>query len=211
MALTHRSQLDQLKFKNSNERLEFLGDALLGFVVAEVLSQQFTEKDEGFLTRVRANFVNRQTLFSVAYKIGIQDLLYMSDEIKHDDGGPGFQTIVADAYEAFCGAIYLIYGLDTAKQFIMTTLMKPNLEMGLHLVDNNYKSRLLELIQSLKLEIPRYRVVREEGPEHDRVFTVEALVGEQVLGLGVGKNKKTAEQEAAKIAFNNLTSAEKGH
>lgn len=210
-ALTHRSQLDQVKFKISNERLEFLGDALLGFVVAEVLSGHFTDKDEGFLTRVRANFVNRQTLFSVAYKIGIHELLYMSDEIKQDNNGPGFQTIVADAYEAFCGAIYLNYGLEKAKDFIQTTLINPNLELGLHLVDNNYKSRLLELIQSLKLEIPRYRVVKEDGPEHDRVFTVEALVGEQVLGLGIGKNKKTAEQEAAKIAFNNLTSAEKGH
>lgn len=206
-ALTHRSHLDNKKFIVSNERLEFLGDALLGFVVAEVLSSHFNDKDEGFLTRVRANFVNKQTLFSVAYKIGIHDLLFMSDEIKLSEGSPGFQTILADAFEAFIGAIYINHGLPTAKEFITQKLIRPNLDSGLHLVDNNYKSRLLELIQSLKLEIPKYRVVKEEGPEHDRVFTVQALVGERVLGLGAGKNKKAAEQEAAKVAYLNLTTA----
>ncbi|MCC6550588.1 MAG: ribonuclease III [Ignavibacteriaceae bacterium] len=206
-ALTHRSHLDNKKFLVSNERLEFLGDALLGFVVAEVLSSHFSDKDEGFLTRVRANFVNRMTLFSVAYKIGIHDLLFMSDEIKLSEGSPGFQTILADAFEAFIGAIYINHGLPTAKDFITQKLVNPNLESGLHLVDNNYKSRLLELIQSLKLEIPRYKVIKEDGPEHDRVFTVQALVGERVLGLGVGKNKKAAEQEAAKVAYLNLTTA----
>lgn len=206
-ALTHRSHLDNKKFRVSNERLEFLGDALLGFVVAEVLSSHFNDKDEGFLTRVRANFVNRQTLFAVAYKIGMHDLLYMSDEIKLSEGSPGFQTILADAFEAFIGAIYINHGLGTAKEFISQKLIKPNLETGLHLVDNNFKSRLLELIQSLKLEIPKYKVIKEEGPEHDRIFTVQALVGDRILGLGTGKNKKAAEQEAAKVAYLNLTTA----
>lgn len=202
-ALTHRSALDYKRFKKSNERLEFLGDAVLGFCVAEVLYYNFKEKDEGFLTKIRANFVNKNTLYESAVRINLIHYLFISNELLAS-ANIGIKTILSDALEALIGAIYLDSGLETVKRFINTYVIDPNLKMGLHLVDDNYKSQLLELTQAARLEMPKYVVIKEEGPEHERWFTIQVQVGEEELGIGKGRNKKTAEQEAAKEAFYKL-------
>ncbi len=202
-ALTHRSVLDDKNFKRSNERLEFLGDSVLGFVIAEELFTRFPDKDEGFLTKVRSNFVNKNSLFEAASRIKLEELIFIQKELFHS-GTFGKKTVIADAYEALIGAIYLDCGFQKAATFITNTLSNPNIDNNLHLIDENYKSQLLEYAQSVKLEIPRYYVVAEEGPEHDRLFTVEVKIGQNILGTGKGRNKKTAEQEAAKMAMSNI-------
>jgi ribonuclease-3 len=203
-ALTHRSYLDNRKFKVSNERLEFLGDAVLGFIVAEGLYQIFTDKDEGYLTKIRSNFVNRNSLYDAAVRIDLIHFVFVSKELMAVEN-LGIKTILADALEALLGAIYLYCGLDTCRNFILKYIFNPNIKMGIHLIDENYKSQLLEYAQSIKLEIPKYFVIYEEGPEHERYFTVEVRIGQQSLGEGKARNKKSAEQDAAKAALQNLS------
>ncbi len=202
-ALTHRSALDHKRFKQSNERLEFLGDAVLGFCVAEALFNSFKEKDEGYLTKIRANFVNKNTLYDAAVRINLIHYLFISNELLAS-ANIGIKTILSDALEALIGAVYLDSGLETVRKFIDMYITAPNLKMGLHLVDDNYKSQLLELTQAARLEMPKYEVIKEEGPEHERWFTIQVLVSDEALGVGKGRNKKTAEQEAAKEAFYKL-------
>ena len=196
-AFSHRSVVDRKKFKASNERLEFLGDAVLSFAIAYALFKNFPENDEGFLTKTRSNFVNKNTLYDAGVRINLVDYLFISRELLAS-ANMGIKTIVADAFESLIGAIYLDLGFDTAYKFINRYLLEPNLKIGLHLIDENYKSQLLELTQAVRLENPKYVVIKEEGPEHDRVFTVSVSVSNEELGIG---NKKTAEQDAAKHAF----------
>ncbi len=202
-ALTHRSALDGKKFKESNERLEFLGDAVLGIVVAEYLYNSFPSTNEGALTKMRANLVNKNTLFEVSKNISLYQYLFIQEDLLSNQN-IGIRTILADALEALTGAVYLQFGYDSAKQFIVDNLLQENIKKGVHLVDDNFKSQLLEFVQRQKWELPRYSVVREEGPEHDRIFTVQVAVGETVLGAGKGRNKKSAEQEAARIALERI-------
>lgn len=202
-AFTHRSALDDKKFKISNERLEFLGDSLIGFIIATELFENFQNKDEGFLTKARANFVNKNSLYDAAIRIDLIHFLNMNQELI-GASSVGMKTVLADAFEALVGAIYLDLGMDVTKNFINKYLFAPNLKLGLHLTDENYKSQLLEYTQAVKIETPRYFVVREEGPEHDRIFTVQARVENNVYGEGRGRNKKSAEQQAAKDALQKL-------
>ncbi len=212
-SLTHRSAVDGKKLKNSNERLEFLGDSVVGFVIARELYDRFPCKDEGYLTKARANFVNRNSLFEAGNRIGLLDLIFMQPELLQNVK-LSKKSIVSDAFEALIGAIYLDCGMEIATKFIQKYVVEPSIQLKMHLTDDNFKSRLLELAQSIKLEIPRYFVIKEEGPEHDRTFTVEVKIAGNTLGIGQGKNKKTAEQEAARQALlsfesvNNLTLGE---
>ncbi len=203
-ALTHRSYLEQNEeYDISNERLEFLGDSVLSLIVAEYLFDAFPEKDEGFLTKVRAKIVNRLALAEAAEKINLVDFILVSKNISSTFVN-GSKTILADALEALIGAIYLDSGLDAAKTFIQRILIQPNLKEGLYLIDENYKSQLLELAQANKMESPTYMVTKEEGPQHNRIFTVKVLIGDKEYGYGKGKNKKSAEQKAAQAALEKL-------
>lgn len=202
-ALTHRSSVDHRRFKNSNERMEFLGDSVIGFIVAESLYNSFPGKDEGFLTKIRANFVNKNSLYDAAIRIDLIHFMFINRDLV-TSSNMGMKTILADAFEALVGAIYLDSGTDTVKNFILNYLVNPNLKMGLHLIDDNFKSQLLEYTQAVKLEMPRYFVIKEEGPEHDRLFTVEVKIGSEIMGEGQGRNKKAAEQEAAKSAISKI-------
>ncbi|MBN8545560.1 MAG: ribonuclease III [Ignavibacteria bacterium] len=206
-ALTHRSALDQNKFKVSNERLEFLGDAVLGMVTAETLFAMFPQTNEGTLTKMRSNLVNKNNLFEVAQVINLYQFLFIQEELVNSQS-QGIKSILADAIEALIGVIYTEYGYQTAKDFISKFILEPGLTKGVHVTDENYKSQLLELIQKKKVELPRYYVVDETGPEHERVFTVRVSVGLQVLGEGKGRNKKSAEQVAAKMAMDRLSAGE---
>ena len=204
-ALKHRSRLRGQPNSHlySNERLEFLGDAVLGFVVAEYLYVHFPEQPEGFLTRLRAKLVNGQALAQYADQIDLGALILMSTNMAQADGRQN-QTILADAFEAVIGALYLDQGIDAARLFIHRTMLLDVDLRALAAQRDNYKSVLLEYAQAEGWEQPSYRVVEEEGPSHDRRFTVEVVVRGAVYGTGRARSKKSAEQKAARIALQTL-------
>ncbi len=204
-SLTHRSAVDKKTLKTSNERLEFLGDAVLGFIVAEHLFSTFPSVHEGELTKMRANLVNKNTLFEAAKEIDLFSILIINKDLLTSENF-GYKTILADAFEALVGAVYMDCGTPITTTFVKAFVIDPNLKTGRHLADENYKSQLLEYVQSRRMEMPKYILVGESGPEHDRSFTMQVVVGERVLGQGAGKNKKSAEQEAAKAALRALQS-----
>jgi len=200
-ALIHRSFLEENEqISLSNERLEFLGDSVLNLVIGEYLFNKFPQEEEGFLTKVRAKMVNRNALSLVAENLNLGELLIISSSvpksITHNS-----KSMLSDALEALIGAIYLDKGIDTCKKFIQTNILEPALKNGDHLIDENYKSQLLEYAQANKLAIPVYQIVSEEGPHHDKTFIAEVIIGEKVLGEGKGKSKKEAEQNAARVAL----------
>jgi ribonuclease-3 len=205
-ALTHRSYLEITpEFQKSNERLEFLGDSVLGVVVAESLFKKFPAKDEGFLTKYRSHLVNRQALVNAASRINlINFVLYDKRYVRGSKAGQ--KTIVADCFEALIGAIYLDGGLEKASQFIHEHILSPNYSTGQFTIDQNYKGQLLEFTHTHKLTPPNYQIMNEDGPDHDKKFSIDVVIGGISYGRGVGSNKKTAEQEAAKIALEKLTS-----
>ena len=204
-ALTHRSYLEiSPDIVKSNERLEFLGDSVLGLVVAEFLFQNFSQEGEGYLTKTRSHFVNREALANAADKMKLdQFILYDKRFLKGSH--EGMRTIMADALEAIIGAIYLDAGLEKAEKFIRKGIIHPSFKSGGFMVDKNYKGQLLELTHAEKMETPNYKTVSEEGPDHDKNFVVNVLIGSEIVGKGEGKNKKSAEQNAAKTALENLT------
>ena len=205
-ALVHRSFLEQNDdFEASNERLEFLGDAILNLIVADYLFNNFPYEDEGFLTKVRAKIVNRNTLGDVGEKIKLGSFILVGRNLSQSIVNNS-KSIVSDAVEALIGAIYLDSGMKAATGFVIKFLVEPIVKDGEYLVDENYKSQLLEYAQGRKLKVPVYRVVKEDGPQHDRIFTVDVLIGGKTLGIGKGKNKKNAEQNAAKSALKKIRS-----
>ena len=191
----------------SNERLEFLGDAVLGAVVADRLYARFPDRDEGFLTRTRANLVNGKTLATFAKEIGLAPLVLLSENME-GTGGRANATILADAFEAIVGAVYLDKGFAEARQFVLAVLAKcVDLDAAAE-QRTNYKSQLLEYVQARALGQPTYNVVAEVGPSHARRFTVAAVVDGEPRGTGEARSKKQAEQEAAKEALAVLRAAD---
>ena len=211
-ALTHRSflkskNLDGLKF-TSNERLEYLGDAILDSIVAEYLYKNFPESEEGDLTKFRSVLVNQRFLAERAKVISLQNyLLAAPAALKSIE--EGYDTILSDAYESLVGAIFLDRGYDAAKDFLNKQIFKKLDVQWLNQFDENYKSKLLEYTQANTDFIPEYKVKSAEGPEHNKLFTVEVLINSRALGIGKGRTKKQAEQEAASNALKNLDVIEK--
>ena len=204
-ALVHRSVLRGQPDSHlaSNERLEFLGDAVLGFVTAEYLYHHFPERNEGFLTRLRAKLVNGQILARYARNIDLGGLIFLSDNMDQAAGRKN-PTILADAFEALIGAIYLDLGLEPARRFIHRTMLDPVNLASLAERRDNYKSLLLEYVQAQGWAQPVYRVAAEEGPSHDKTFTVEVLIDGRPWGIGTAGSKKKAEQQAADMAMERL-------
>ena len=204
-ALSHRSYLQIVNDATaiSNERLEFLGDSVLNLVVGEYLFHQNPGAEEGELTKVRARFVNRKALSIYARELRLSDFMLMNPHIAQISNR-GMETILSDAYEAIIGAIYLDGGYQQAKLFIDLCLSAATRQGILKLEDENFKSQLLEQSQADGRGIPRYVTVQEEGPDHDRTFTVEVFIGKKPYGVGIGKNKKDAEQAAAEQALKNF-------
>lgn len=204
-ALVHSSYVNENPglAQTSNERLEFLGDAVLGSVVAERLYQDLPSFTEGELTKLRATLVRRDTLARVARAIELGDYLYLG---KGEEASSGRHKPVnlAGALEAVIAAIYLDQGTATAKNFILrlfNTELQKVVSQG---AEVDYKSQLQELIQAREQQIPAYYVIEAKGPDHDRRFTVEVRVGDTVLGRGSGRSKKEAETEAARSALKSL-------
>jgi ribonuclease-3 len=200
-ALIHRSYLQFVDEKwESNERLEFLGDAILNFIVAEYLFKKYPDMEEGELTKLRSRLVNRKILAQRSKKFHLSDFLLMSTSAAQSVDN-GSESIVADAFEAVIGAIYLDGGFEAARKFIYDSLINDANVFSLALTDDNYQSALLEYAQARSLGIPRYSVTHEEGPEHERRFTIEVSLGNKTLGTGSGRSKKEAEQSAAEHAL----------
>ncbi|MCH7517254.1 MAG: ribonuclease III [Bacteroidetes bacterium] len=207
-ALTHRSFLESNNHKRiSNERLEFLGDSVLSLIVAQFLFENFPDEDEGFLTKIRAKFVNRNSLGDTAEKLGISDFIFIGDNLSRTFVNNS-KTVLADTLEALIGAIFLDRGIKECRKFIFKILIKPNIKDDDYLIDENYKSQLLEYTQANKMAPPLYEVIKEEGLQHERVFTVRVSVGKNEIGMGKAMSKKTAEQSAARIALTKILTSD---
>lgn len=203
IALTHKSCLNEHpNIKESNERLEFLGDAILEFVITETLYKSFPDKQEGYLTSLRANLVNTQNLAEVAKKLNIGEHIHLSKG-EEDGGGRKNPSLLADTVEAIIGALYLDQGLQKVEEFIkenLSTEIPDKVAMPL----KDPKSRFQEYIQAKRLPAPKYKLLRQSGPDHDRDFIVQVEVQGKIFGEGAGKSKSQAEQEAAKVALSFL-------
>ena len=200
MALTHRSYIYETAGEglNSNERLEFLGDSVLAFISADYLYRTFPDLSEGELSDVRAILVRGETLATFAREIELGNFLLMG---KGEQSSGGSQRVLASAFEAILAAMYLDQGLETVERFLI-----PRLEPLAHSIVSKRlfkdpKSLFQELAQAHDGFTPSYRLISQEGPSHNREFTVEVLLGEQVAGRGQGRNKQAAEQEAARAAL----------
>jgi ribonuclease-3 len=206
-AMKHRSVLRDAVDgdADSNERLEFLGDAVLGLATAEYLYLRYPDEDEGYLTRLRAKLVNARALASRAEALGLGDLVMLSDNMKQARGGSN-TNILSDAMEALIGAVYLDQGADAARRFVSSRLLEPLDIDSLAQREDNHKSLLLEYAQERGWPQPRYEVVSEEGPGHDRRFTVQVVIHDDPVGEGTGKSKKLAGQRAAAAALRHFRS-----
>lgn len=200
-ALTHRSFLNENKgAKSHNERLEFLGDAVLELAVTRFLYDKFPNAPEGDLTAYRAALVNTFSLCAIAEKLGMNDMLLLSKGEKRDTGRAR-QIILADAFEALLGAIYLDRGYDAAESFVALHLYPKIDEVLLHKSYQDAKSRFQEMAQDEEGITPKYKTLSEKGPDHARTFTVGVFLGEKEVARGEGKSKQEAEQAAAKTAL----------
>lgn len=199
-ALTHRSWINENPgIRGTNERLEFLGDAVLELVVSDHIYSLLPDKEEGYLTSLRASIVNTKSLAEAALRLELGPLLYLSKG-EEFGGGRTNSSLLADTVEAIIGAIYIDQGLEKAKKFIFDNIITPLGDIS----DKNLKdakSRLQELVQAQGHSTPKYRVVRETGPDHAKEFVVQVEVDTDIYGEGAGKSKSQAEQVAAENAI----------
>lgn len=204
-ALVHRSYLNENPALNltSNERLEFLGDAVLGFVVADELYSHFPDFSEGELTNLRSSLVRGDMLSEIALSLHLGDYLFLGRG-EEESGGRTRPRNLSCALEAVIGAVFLDQGLEAARGFIMKILGSKLDRAAEDKSKADYKSRLQHIIQFERRITPVYRTIDESGPDHAKVFTVEVLAGDSVLGRGTGHNKRAAETEAARQALEGL-------
>ena len=205
-ALYHSSYANEHRNENivSNERLEFLGDAVLGFVSAEFLYSRFPHAPEGELTRIRAALVREESLFEVAQALQLGECLMLG---KGEESGGGRQrpSILADCTEAVFAAVYLDGGMDCARDLIHRVLLsKGDIEVA-ESRRRDYKTELQELVQRKPHQVLRYELVGQSGPDHAKVFTVAVLLNGEPIGEGSGHSKKEAEQSSARAALEKLT------
>jgi ribonuclease-3 len=209
-ALIHRSYLNENPSLalTSNERLEFLGDAVLGLIIAENLYQTYPNFSEGEMTKIRASLVRRETLARIAKAIRLGDHLYLG---KGEDTSGGRNKLVnlACTLEAIIAAIFLDQGLSATRYLILKLFNTELQKVASQGAAIDYKSELQELIQSRLQQTPTYRVIETSGPDHSRIFTVEVRLGNTVLGNGSGKSKKEAQIEAARLAMESLSKGDK--
>lgn len=204
-ALTHRSFLNEnpdLPYLD-NERLEFLGDAILDFFAAEFLYQRFPEMTEGELTSLRAALVRGESLARFAAEAGLPPYLFMSRG-EAAAGGRERAPLLAGAFEALIGALYLDQGLNPARQLVVRFLAPAAERIHQERLDRDAKSMLQELSQGRLAVTPQYRLVESRGPDHAKEFTIEVVLKDQVYGAGVGRSKQLAEQQAARVALQKL-------
>jgi len=201
-ALTHSSYANEKKYKkcNYNERLEFLGDSVLGLVISDYLFTNYPDLPEGELTKTRAKIVCETTLSNCAKSINLGYFLMLG---KGEDATGGRQrpSLLADAFESIIGAIYLDGGINSARNFIMTTMKKVIKDALEGKIFIDYKTHLQELIQNDSNVKITYEIIDEKGPDHNKTFYTHVKKNNKILGYGKGKSKKESEQNAAKMAL----------
>jgi ribonuclease-3 len=204
-ALVHRSYLNEMPESGleSNERLEFLGDAVLGLVVASKLYDEYPQHPEGLLTEMRVALVRRETLARVAKGLSLGDFLFLGRG-EETAGGRGRPSNLSAVYEAVVGAIFEDGGMQKAKKFILISLAAEFRELAKGRLLANPKSQLQELLQARFQKAPVYKVLKDEGPDHSKVFTVEVWGGRKPLGVGQGRSKQQAEKDAARAALEKM-------
>jgi len=206
-AFTHRSWVNENpNERGTNERLEFLGDAILEFVVSSFIYTAFPEEEEGFLTALRANIVNTKSLAALATKLSMGEYLFLSKG-EEQGGGRNNPSLLADTIEALIGALYIDQGFEPAKEFIHVNLLE-RIDEFLEKPLKDPKSRLQELVQARGLDAPKYKLASEVGPDHSKEFVIEVFVGEKSLGEGTGRSKSAAEQSAAEHALETFAKVE---
>ena len=206
-ALIHSSYLNEYPgaVPASNERLEFFGDAVLDFIVAEKLYRDFPALTEGEMTRIRSALVRRETLARVARNLKLGDCLYLGKG-EEASGGRQKSANLSGALEAVIAAIFIDRGLAVTRKLVLRWLAREFQEVMGRIRDIDFKSQLQELIQSKYRSSPSYRTMQATGLDHDKLFTVEVIIGDRVLGRGAGKSKKLAETEAARSALEQFKS-----
>jgi len=203
LSFMHRSVSNETSDKTNNERLEFLGDSILGAVCATLLYQSFEDKNEGDLAKIKAVVVSEEILSQIALKLGIDKMLLLGKG-EQMSGGRTKKAILADAMEAVIGALYIDSGYKVAFDFV-SRCIKPEIYKSFGTDSyKDYKSIFQEFCQRQFRCYPEYILVKRTGPEHDRTFWMEVQIGDKVYGTGKGRNKKSAEQEAARIAYEQL-------
>ncbi|MBK9170556.1 MAG: ribonuclease III [Bryobacterales bacterium] len=201
-ALTHRSHVYENvaaadEARPDNEQLEFLGDAVLGFLISECLVRRFPAYPEGRLSKLRAHLVSAAHLFEVASELGLGEYLLLGRG-EEMSGGRTKKTLLVDALEALIAAIFLDGGMDSVRAFVYRFVVEEGNGDGLPDGPADYKSALQELAQAKRLPAPRYLLLREHGPEHAKTFMIEVRVGREWVGQAEGRSKKSAAQNAAR-------------
>jgi ribonuclease-3 len=204
-ALRHRSKLieDGLDDVESYEQLEFLGDAVLDLVITEILFERFPDNNEGFMTKLRSRLVKEATLAELSRALGFPDLVEVGNRVK----GQGIElknSVLCDIFESVIGAIYRDAGIKAAQKFIRNAYNAHIDIDNMSVTQDNYKSLLLEFTQAYKLSVPDYVILSETGPDHDKTFSIEVRINDVSRGDGKAKNKKNAEQQAARKALQSL-------
>lgn len=206
LAFVHRSFVNENKeVSNHNERLEFLGDSVLGLIIAEYLYRYLPSTPEGDLSILRSRLVEASSCLTYVEALEIEQHLLLGRGEKRNDGR-GRESILADLFEAIIGAIYLDQGYETTKKFLKENLFNKFDQIKEQKLYQDSKSLLQEIVQSKGFEAPVYKVTKEDGPDHDKQFTIEVLVNSKPTGTGVGKSKQLAQQAAAQEALDKLAS-----
>ncbi len=203
-ALTHSSYTNECRKDAGivcNERMEFLGDAVLQIIISDYLYQEYPNNPEGYLTKLRQHLVCEETLAKLAKKISLGDFLILGKG-EEQNGGREHSSILADAFEAFLAAVYLDMGCDTSfLDVFLIALMRDELAECEKTRGGDYKTKLQQLVQQDGHEQLKYVVTAERGPDHNKTFEVDAMLNSNVVGHGIGKSKREAEQAAAKAAL----------
>jgi ribonuclease III len=203
-AFIHRSYLNEVKENlSSNERLEFLGDAVLSFVVSRDLYKKYPNFEEGILTNLRSLLVNTKSLAEAARELNFGQYLKLSRG-EEDSKGRENQSLLADCFEAFVGALFLDQGIEAAAEFLSQTLIQKTEALVQKRSFKDPKSLLQEAVQAKRQNSPVYKVISEEGPPHAKIFTIGAYVNKELLGTGKGKSKQDAEEKAAIQALESI-------
>ena len=208
-AITHRSFLNEnRKISEHNERLEFLGDAVLELIVSDFLFKKYPDRAEGELTSFRSALVRTDSLAQTAKELNIGEYIRLSRG-EQESGGREKDYLLANAFEAILGSIYIDQGYESCKVFVETFLLPKISEIVEFRLDIDSKTRIQELAQSVYKSTPTYEVTKEEGPDHDKTFTVVVKIDNNVIGEGTGSSKQRAEEQAAKIGVEYIESNNK--
>jgi len=204
-ALTHKSYANErnMSHEENNERYEFLGDAVLELAISNILIESFPQHPEGELSKIRAAVVNEAQLADVARSIQVGDFLNLGKG-EEMTGGRDKPSLLSDAYEAVLGAIYIDRGFGKAKKVVGKHFYEILKNAGGNDFYKDYKTRLQEVSQSKFRTIPKYRLVKESGPDHKKTFEVNLYIGDKLFGVGTGRSKKIAEQDAAEAALEKI-------